>query len=117
MSNQEHVGYRYLSWAYYVEPGLTANQKAHGNDTFAAEFESLPPMLEPYEGWGETMAYLCRRSACRHRGETVDEWVPRWERQRGVRGLLDAENDGGAEGDDAEEDEGGGGQGAGGGDG
>lgn len=76
---REHVGYRYLRWIYDLESGLTAHQKAAGNEAFAAEFGSLPAGREPYEGWGETMAYLCRRIARRHRGEPVGEWVPRRE--------------------------------------
>ena len=83
MSNQQHVGFRYQRWLLDVEPGLTALQKAQGYEAFAAEFESLPGSQEPTAEWGESMAYLCRRIARRHRGEPVGEWVPEWERRRG----------------------------------
>lgn len=89
MTSQEHAGYRYLSWIYFVEPGLTASQKAQGFDAFAAEFESLPRIQEPFDGWGETMTYLCRRIARRHRGEPVGEWIPQWERHCRSR-LIEA---------------------------
>lgn len=66
---REHVGFRYLWWCCDVEPGLAPDQKAEGNEAFAASFESLPADREPYEGWGETMADLCRRIARRHRSQ------------------------------------------------
>lgn len=87
-SGHELVGFRYLHWSYYVEPGLSADQQAQGLETFADEFETLPAHREPYEGWGETMAYLCRRIARRRRGEPVDEWVPEWERRHTARGAA-----------------------------
>lgn len=76
MSYYEHVGYRYLWWTHDVEPHLTADEKADGNDAFAVEFEALPRNRQPYEGWAETLAYLCRRMACRYRGLPVGEWQP-----------------------------------------
>lgn len=82
VNRNEHIGYRYLRWGWYVEPSLTALQKAQVLERFAAEFESLPPNLEPYDGWGNTMAYLCDRIARRHRGEHVGPWLPEWERRR-----------------------------------
>lgn len=84
----EHVGYRYLRWIHDVEPELTADQKAMGNEAFAAEFESLPASRDPDDGWAESMAYLCRRIARRHRGEPVGEWLPQWERQRRVHDHM-----------------------------
>jgi hypothetical protein len=79
--DHEHVGYRYVWWGHHIQPGLTAEQKARAHEAFAVEFESLPRGQEPFEEWGETMAYLCRRIARRHRGEPVGEWVPTWERR------------------------------------
>jgi hypothetical protein len=78
---QEQVGHRYTRWCLDVEPTLTAAQKAAAYEAFAVEFEALPPHLEPDGGWAETMAYLCRRIARRHRGEPVGEWEPAWRRQ------------------------------------
>lgn len=77
---RKHVGARYLDWDYYDAPNLTPAQRARVLDAFAAEFEALSPLDEPIDGWGADMAYLCRRSARRHRGEPVDEYRPRWER-------------------------------------
>lgn len=72
-SYEKSVGYRFQEWSHYDEEKLTAGQKAHALDTFAAEFESLPASQEPYSGWGATMADLCRRGARRHRGEPVGD--------------------------------------------
>src|SRR5215211_1118565 len=83
--DRDHVGCRYMRWIYDVEPRLTADQSVHGNEVFAMEFASLPAHQEPYEGWGETMAYLCRRIARQYRGEPVGEWVPEWNHPRHAR--------------------------------
>lgn len=81
-SDNDPVADRYTEWDLWVAPKLTKAQKARALDAFADEFASMSRHREPYDGWGEDMAYYLRRSARTLRGEPNEEWLPRCERQR-----------------------------------
>lgn len=63
------VGFRFLMWSHDHMPYLNARDRAVAYEAFAAEFAGLPDHEQPYEEWGETMAWLCRRIAARLRDE------------------------------------------------
>lgn len=73
----EHTGYRFFHWLCHAEAQLSRAKQAEGYERFARDFESLPLDSEPYEGFAETMAYLCRRLARHRRAEAVEYRVPR----------------------------------------
>jgi hypothetical protein len=73
----DHTGYRFFHWLCHAEFQLSRAQQAEGYERFARDFEALPRDAEPYEGFTETMAYLCRRLARRRRAEAIEYRAPR----------------------------------------
>jgi hypothetical protein len=64
---EKDVGYRLLL-ATRDENDLTMEQKAALRDEFAAEFETVSPLNEPYDGWGQEVAAWLRAAARVMRG-------------------------------------------------
>jgi hypothetical protein len=69
---------RHNRWESFEAAEQTPEQQAAALERLADEYEALTH--EPYEGWGEDLAYLCRRMARRRLGEPVGVYLFRHER-------------------------------------
>lgn len=65
-------------WEYGESKSQTPEEQAAALERFADEYEALTH--EPYEGWGEDLAYICRRMARKRLGRPVGDYLYRHQR-------------------------------------
>jgi hypothetical protein len=69
---------RHDRWESVESAEQTPEQQAASLNRLADEYEALTH--EPYDGWGEDLAYICRRMARRRLGQPVGPYLFRHER-------------------------------------